>query len=173
MTMIASQVFDPGMQLSDFDLSFCPVLPAFLFTGKGPLGSVELRKRGFEVSRVRDMLTVARGQEVLDANIEADGREGIRGRFQVGDFEADLEIPLISFTGGGQGPDLGIVGQRPMKADFYDSGMLYPKPVTGQSYAVAVRRELDAGKAVGWLESRIARLCSGFESAEEGLKCFV
>ena len=47
MSMIGSQVLDPGVQLPDLMFNLGSVAPTLLFTGKGTLGSTKLRKYGF------------------------------------------------------------------------------------------------------------------------------
>lgn len=173
MPMIGSEIFDPGMQLPDGNLGFYPVLPAFFLAGEATLGSPKLRKRRFQIYRVRNVLAVTGSQEMLYSDIDANGRQCVVRDRLIRQFEADLEIPGVGFTGDRKGPDPGIIGERPVKADLYESNMLNPEPVFGKSDTVAMSGKLDAGKAIGWRETRIARFCSGFESPEKRGKCLI
>ena len=155
MSMLVSQVLDPGMQRPDVILGFYPVFPAFLLTGKRTLGYAKLGKRRLQISRMRYVLTVAGSENMLNTNVKTDCRKGMRYRFSVRDFAADFEIPCICLASDGKGPNLSIIGQRSMKADVYSSDMLYSEPVFGKFDAVTVGWKLTAGESIGRLEPRI------------------
>jgi len=59
------------------------------------------------------MLAFARSDEMLDADIKANGREDARLLLRYIEKYADLKIPLPGFPCDRQGAYLGVLGDRP------------------------------------------------------------
>lgn len=167
MMTIPAHVRDASVRLSNLLYGLPSVLPVESFPTHGPLLTPKLREFFLLDARVFDVITIGRGEKMLQSDIHADrpvlaGRDG-----HVSQIAGKDRIPLVGLALDSDGVDLSFDLAVHLHLDQPDS--LDAQLAVNQLDTIPVGRELNRRELVVGLKPRVARLLACLDATKEVL----
>ncbi len=170
MMMVPTAVGDARMESSHCANGLSPILSPTPFSADGALRQAQSRKTIFEMARIYDSLSVRRGQEGFQTNVDTGWWVLARGHTNFTQITGEKNIPLFTFAF-----EYGCLNHTfdiavPLAAD---ESYIFDAQLILKADAVSIGRKLNGVKAVHCLEARIAGDLASLEAAKEIYKRLV
>jgi hypothetical protein len=151
---------------------FAPAVATFLTPAQVTLGNAQLLKTLAQPARVINCLTVAKGQQVIQANVNSHRQAGLWPWLRVGNIQHKGDVPLVQAALENNVLYRRAFRQRPVQLHLHIAGTLHVQPVAVHFAAIAMA-VFQALKTAARFEAGLARFLARLDTTKEGGESFI